>query len=166
VPGFIFNMVGRSFTLREGSRYSVSTVAWLKSVWKMSPVDELHLARQAFLGRIALRQCHHVRVVLDAKGLGAALGCRDDRSAVPAAQVVEDVLRGQLRHVEHALDKSLWCRHPHDILAALAYVRGEFLGGFLGSLGGVSGRRRKSRREGEEGAEEQGLQPGMLHLIS
>jgi len=36
VPGFIDRINGRSFMLSAGSRYSVITVAWLKSVWKMS----------------------------------------------------------------------------------------------------------------------------------
>ena len=36
VPGFIVRMVGRSLRFRFGSRYMVSTVAWLKSVTKMS----------------------------------------------------------------------------------------------------------------------------------
>ena len=36
VPGFIARMVGRSFMLSAGSRYSVMTVAWEKSVAKMS----------------------------------------------------------------------------------------------------------------------------------
>ena len=37
VPGRMARIVGRSFMLSAGSRYSVITVAWLKSVAKMSP---------------------------------------------------------------------------------------------------------------------------------
>ena len=37
VPGRIASSVGRSFMFRPGSRYMVTTVAWLKSVAKMSP---------------------------------------------------------------------------------------------------------------------------------
>src|SRR5882672_698417 len=36
VPGLIDRSWARSFMLSAGSRYSVITVAWLKSVWKMS----------------------------------------------------------------------------------------------------------------------------------
>ena len=44
VPGRIERMLGRSFMLSAGSRYSVMTVAWLKSVWKMSAFRKLALS--------------------------------------------------------------------------------------------------------------------------
>ncbi len=44
VPGFIASRVGRSFMFRAGSRYIVTTVAWLKSVAKMSPCTTRALA--------------------------------------------------------------------------------------------------------------------------
>ena len=37
VPGRMDRSCGRSFMLSAGRRYSVTTVAWLKSVAKMSP---------------------------------------------------------------------------------------------------------------------------------
>src|ERR1700694_5836542 len=43
VPGRIDRICGRSFMLRPGSRYMVMTVAWLKSVAKMSALRKLAL---------------------------------------------------------------------------------------------------------------------------
>ena len=44
VPGFISRIVGRNCWLSRGNRYSVTTVALLKSSLKMSPVTMLTLS--------------------------------------------------------------------------------------------------------------------------
>ena len=86
---------------------------------------------------------------------GAALGRGDDRAAVARAQVVVDVLRRDLGHVEHLLDQRLRRRHPDDVLARLADRRLERLGG----RGTASAARRageRNRRGGEDATKEAG----------
>src|SRR5262249_32955011 len=89
----------------------------------------------------------HVRVVLDAGRLRAALRGGDGDLAVARAQVVVDVVRAELRHGEHARHDFVGCRHPDDVLARLADVRL----GWLLRLGIRLGVQRKGNKEGGRG---------------
>src|SRR5581483_9948018 len=82
-------------------------------------VDDRRLARDAGLLRVALRVLRHLGVVLDAVGARAELLRRRDRDlAVAGAEIVDDVVRLDLRHRQHAVDD----------LAGLADLRVVILG--------------------------------------
>ena len=79
----------------------------------------------------------------------AALRRGDDGAAVARTEVHQEVLRCELRQIEHLVDQGLRRRHPHDVLAGLADLWLERLGGRLG-LG-------RSRGGGQEkGPQEEG----------
>jgi hypothetical protein len=107
------------------------------------------------LGRGALCQFDHVRVVFNAQGTGAALRGGDDRAAVARTEVDEEVLRRELRHVEHLVDEGLRRRHPHDVLPGLSDLRLERLGRRLG-LG------MRDRGDGQAQEEERSSERRML----
>ena len=69
------------------------TFAFEKSVLKMSPSMKVALVADLFLFRAGARQRDHVRIVLDAEGLGAALGGGNHGAAVAGAEIVVDVVR-------------------------------------------------------------------------
>jgi hypothetical protein len=83
-------------------------------------LDERGAGRDAFLRRVALRELDHVRVVFDAHRARAALRRGDDGAAVARAEVHVEVLRRELRHVEHLVHQRLRRRHPDDVLAFLS----------------------------------------------
>ena len=101
------------------------TVACEKSLSKRSAFANVALARHAFGGGVALRQRHHVRVVLDAVRPGATLGRGDDRAAVTRPEIDDVVLWRDFRHVEHLVHEGLRRRHPDDVLACLSDFRLE-----------------------------------------
>ena len=127
VPGFMSRIFGRSFRLIEGSR-NIVIHARLREVG----LEEIGLHERRLVGDarrlgVALGQRHHVGVILDPHRAGAALGGRDDGTAVARAQVDHEVLGCDLGHVEHLVDQRLRRRHPDDVLAGLTDLRLERL---------------------------------------
>src|SRR5882762_9499450 len=128
VPGRMARICGRNLMLREGRRYMVSTVAWVKSVVKISPCTICALPPTP--AACALRWA--------SAAMSGLYSTPRERApnffAIAAAQIDHVVLGLGLRHVEHALDDLVRRRHPHHVLALLAYVGFEIL--LLGVRGG------------------------------
>jgi hypothetical protein len=90
------------------------------------------LPGHAGLVGIALRELHHVGVVLDAVGGGAALGGGDHCPSVARAQVDHMVAGADLGHIQHLVHQRLRRRQPDDILTLLAELRLVVRRGLLG----------------------------------
>ena len=88
-----------------GQQKSAITVAFEMSAVYMSPSMNVAFTGHARLLRQPIGQRHHLGIELDADGGGAAAGCGDDVAAIAESQVHDDVLWGDLRHVEHLLDE-------------------------------------------------------------
>ena len=91
-------IVGRSRRFSSGSRYSVTTVALLKSVSKMSPWMMRARSATPSALRVGTAPASPCRVVLDADGRRAeVLGGRDGDLAVAGAEVVDAIGGGRPR---------------------------------------------------------------------
>jgi hypothetical protein len=102
-------------------------------------LHEAGAAGDAFLFGVALGECDHARVVLDAHGARAAFCGGDDGAAVAGAEVDDVVLGRHLGHVEHLVDEGLRRGHPDDVFPFLADLR---------LVGGRRGFLRLGKREG------------------
>jgi hypothetical protein len=111
----------------------------------------VRLLRDALRARAVLRERDEVGVELDAVCLRPALGRGDHHAAVARAEVVDDVVRRDLRHRQHALDERLRRGHPDDVLAGLPLLG---LGRVLG--GGLLGRRQQAADDEEADGQVEG----------
>ena len=82
--------------------------------------DEDRRVADALFDCRALRESHHVRVVLDAASPGAPLGRRDDVASVSGPRIDDEILGRDTGHVEHLVHDHRGRRHPYDVLARLA----------------------------------------------
>src|SRR5687768_14344386 len=81
--------------------------------------DEFRGAPNAFLLGETFRQRHHVRVVLNAGGVRAALRGGDYGAAIARPKIKMDVVTREVGHLEHLVDERLRRRHPHHVFACL-----------------------------------------------
>src|SRR5256885_17154365 len=104
-PGFSsLRSLGRSLSLNSGDRNSVTTLAPPKSVVKRSSV--MNRMRSSTPARRAFSRLSAMRWVDVHANAPRAVAhhCRDDDAAIAAAQVVDHVAGGDLRHLEHGVD--------------------------------------------------------------
>src|SRR5882724_4643872 len=120
LPGASSRNFGARRRRLPGRRKSASTVACLKSASNMSPWTKV--ARSATPAAAAF-----FRASSTISGPRAALRGRDHYPPVARAEVDDEVARRDGSEIEHLLDQRARRRHPHDILAGLAFVRLERL---------------------------------------
>jgi hypothetical protein len=83
-------------------------------------LDEGRLVGHPCSGRIPFGELDHVRVVFDAHCTGTALCGGNHGAAVTRSEIDDEILRRDLRHVEHFLDENLRRWHPDHVFACLA----------------------------------------------
>jgi hypothetical protein len=111
-------------------------------------LDDAHTLAELFGLHVTLSEPCELRVVFDTDGLCAEVpGGGNGDLAVACAEVVDAVGGGDVRHLQHPRDQGVVGRHPDDILAGLAGLRGELTFAFLATCAG------RGERTGEQQGE-------------